>query len=695
MLQEVIDLQKEAVANIISQLNIKDNITFKSPTGSGKTYMMADVMDKIISQNSDIIFLVSSLSKGELAQQNEDKFEEYVKNKIFNHINPYLISNNTGKESRLYIPTDYNVYVLPRDLYKRKSKLKSGGALINFLDVMTKPSPFGMGKKIFLIKDESHITTTNLDNLKEKYFTKTINCSATPKFKNKTDKPDVQITEESAVSTKLIKKVVYGGNDENLEFALDKFKKVKEQYQEASLDKSFGKMVNPCLIIQISNKNKANEEIDGIKRLLNETKYQDLQWMLIVDNDKECDTNTILKKIPVSKWKEEAKKQESTIDIIIFKMVITEGWDIPRACMLYQMRDSQSEQLDEQVIGRVRRNPKLVRFEKLTNKSKELVTTAYVWGIVDKETKGTREVTLVSSQVQDEFKLKTTRLKRPIENISFDIKEYLNNQSKPIVPDSIFELYSKYCKVPSEISALGDSYITDIPTWFNFNNNIDNIIKKSKNITCDYDKNMELVVNEDGSVKNVTLPLLSYYTDNGNYINIGKGLWKRVDDKEDFSFDSLAEREWFEILLGLINEDAPIGNTDRVIKHINVTDLKTNEIEKKYLVGKNYLPNSEIKFEYYLYGIHSSYPDFIMKDYQNRIHLFESKSLNGSSRLFNKEDYEEKVNALKSCYLAASKLTGYYFYLPIKKEEDWTIFQYFNGIEKTMSKKDFLSFMIK
>ena len=36
-------------------------------------------------------------------------------------------------------------------------------------------------------------------------------------------------------------------------------------------------------------------------------------------------------------------------------MVITEG-DIPRACMLYQVRDSKSKQMDEQVVGRVRRN---------------------------------------------------------------------------------------------------------------------------------------------------------------------------------------------------------------------------------------------------------------------------------------------------------------------------------------------------
>jgi len=66
-------------------------------------------------------------------------------------------------------------------------------------------------------------------------------------------------------------------------------------------------------------------------------------------------------------------------------MVITEGWDIPRACMLYQVRDTQSKQLDEQVMGRVRRNPRLLDFETLCEKAQQLAMTAWVWGIASDE----------------------------------------------------------------------------------------------------------------------------------------------------------------------------------------------------------------------------------------------------------------------------------------------------------------------
>ena len=48
--------------------------------------------------------------------------------------------------------------------------------------------------------------------------------------------------------------------------------------------------------------------------------------MLIVNQDKKngqtCDTNDdVKKKLPVSRWKDYAKHKDSTIDIIIFKMV--------------------------------------------------------------------------------------------------------------------------------------------------------------------------------------------------------------------------------------------------------------------------------------------------------------------------------------------------------------------------------------
>ena len=123
MLSEVIELQDRAVTELVDKIGYISTTTFKAPTGSGKTYMMADLMNRVLTEEDNVIFLVSSLSKGDLAKQNYEKFVEYSDNHSFDKLKPYLIPSETSGENRLHIPTDYNVYVLPRDLYKEKSKL--------------------------------------------------------------------------------------------------------------------------------------------------------------------------------------------------------------------------------------------------------------------------------------------------------------------------------------------------------------------------------------------------------------------------------------------------------------------------------------------------------------------------------------------------------------------------------------------
>lgn len=688
MLQEVIDLQNGSVVNLLYHANKKDEVTFKAPTGSGKTHMMADFMDRVIADDEDVIFIVSSLSKGDLAKQNFEKFEEYVSKKDFLHINPFMISSETSGENRLFIPTDYNVYVLPRDLYKDKSKLKQG-ALADFLIAVTSPKPLGLGKKIYVIKDECHIATSNLDSLKDKYFTKVFNFSATPKL-SRGQRPDVELKEEDAIQAHLIKKVEYQDENESLDDALTKFEAIKTQYH-----KLLG--INPCMIIQISNKDKAEEELKDIFNTLS-INHADLKWMLIVDDDKKCDTNDMMKAkgLPVSKWKDHVKTSASVIDVIIFKMVITEGWDIPRACMLYQARNSRSKQLDEQVIGRIRRNPKLLQFESLSQAEKDLISVAYVWGVEDKEHRTVQPVKVAGitagNEIQQEMKIKTTRIKKDLEKKEFDLPTYLDKQKAPVATESVFSLYKKYKATSNEVKTLSGDYVTNFGEWFKFMNNIDGITQKSKEINCNYSDSMELVTDDKGNPVEVSLPLLSFYTDNEHYVRMNNWIWVRSDSEDkNFSFDSAAEQEWARILVDLTDEDAPTGN-GRIIKSVTIKEMVDDEEEmiKRYLFGKNFLSNSDIKFEYYLNGIHASYPDFIMKDYKDRIHLFETKSINQSSELdINKEEYEAKVEALKECYKQASVLTGYYFYLPVQVGSDWQIFRYFNGTEEKMSLREF------
>ena len=52
MTEAMQDLQKRAVNELFEKMKGNDKeLTFKAPTGSGKTYMMSALMDKILSED--------------------------------------------------------------------------------------------------------------------------------------------------------------------------------------------------------------------------------------------------------------------------------------------------------------------------------------------------------------------------------------------------------------------------------------------------------------------------------------------------------------------------------------------------------------------------------------------------------------------------------------------------------------------
>ena len=682
MLQEAIDLQNRAVNELVSLTSIKDVITFKSPTGSGKTFMMAKMMNALLERDDNLIFLVSSLSKGDLAEQNYLSFQEYEETKRFPKIQSYLINADVSEEEGVYIPLDYNVYVLPRDLYSKNKRLKAG-AMINFLNtVVGKQANGGLGKKIYLIKDECHVETSNINELNNiGYFKKVYNFSATPNI-SRNQFPDVVITDEEAQRAALIKGITLG-IDNDFEQAVKIFEEVKEQYRIL-----LG--VNPCLIVQISNKDEGRNEFENkIMPVLNKAEHQDLKWMYIVNQEKDCDTNDRIKLLPVKKWKARAKERNSLIDIIIFKLAISEGWDIPRACMLFQVRSVKSEQLNEQVVGRVRRNPCLLDFEKLGPEAQELALKSWVWGDVDFSVKKLIPVDLRSSDItQSEITMKTTSLADIRKKVDFDIDQFIDSISPKIATDSIFDLYRSYTASNNAIKEIGDEYIDNYSKWFNLCNNIAEIKRKYDQYVYDYAISMETTKDNDGNEKEVSFPAQSTYTDNGNYARIDNWIWQRKDGEKRFSFDSEAEQEWVEILKDLTSISLPTDPSKRLIG-------KTNDVFSEYFLwGKNYLSGSNIRFEYYLDGKHFSYPDFIMKDGYGRLHIFEVKSVNESNAFnFDEKSYTDKVAELVKCYKQASAITGYIFYLPIKKGSNWQIRRLMDGKEDIISEETFVEFV--
>lgn len=677
MLQEARDLQNNAVKELVklSETSLNREITFKAPTGSGKTFMMAKMMDEILKKQKDVIFLVSTLSKGNLAKQNYDKFCEY-KQSYFKNLNPYIINSETSGEERLTISNDYNVYVIPVNLLMKTGKIMKSAAMEEFLQYTTKSLTNKNRKRIFLIKDECHIETKNLNNYKMDYFDRIFNFSATPD-KKKNQIPDVEINEEDAINASLIKQIELKKDNYELKEAIDKLKEIKEDY----INKLY---VNPCLIIQISNEIKGNKEIDEI---IPQIEKAGLKWVLMLGDRNETNDVFKVKKLPKEKWRDYIKTDSSNIDVVIFKLTISEGFDIPRACMLYQVRDVKSEQLKEQVVGRVRRNPRLLDFEKLDEDAKKLAMTCYVWGDIEKNN-NVKEVEIKKDlDVENEIRIKTTRLKNLKKSKSFNIKKIIDNRTSDNHIMNIFEVYRNLQNKNTDIIDMCDNYIQSYDDWFKFNQSINDIVKSYNKQICDYEKNMETTKDKNGNEIFVTLPKMSSYVYiKENRLGIKNWVWKNLDDDTDFSFDSDAERKWAEFLKELL----PCSIDG--YKSKNTIGKSGNEMltMDDYYWGKNFLQSSEIKYEYYLDGKHFSYPDFIMKDSFGNIHIFEVKSINNSKdKLIDNKEYDRKINELKECYKKASELTGNIFYLPILDKVTWQIVRYKNGEKEELSETTF------
>lgn len=628
----------------------KTPLVCQAPTGSGKTWMMAHMMNDILSSPSgqDVVFLVSALSKGGLARQNFEKFCGYRAAGMFPALRPFLIESDYAGEGRLVIPETANVYVLPTANNRKNGRLNRG-ALLQFYEDMRDRK-----KRLWLVKDECHIATRSLDEQFQAFMEKEIAFSATPKLA-RGQEPDVVMEDTEAVQARLIKAVQVHDPEEPVTSALDRLKALQEPYRCL-----LG--MNPCLIIQISNKTEGAEQWDSLRKLLSE-QYPDLTWMYIVDDPKKCDTNDRLKNIrDIGRWKAYARDGSSRIDVIVFKLTITEGWDIPRACLLYQIRDTKSRQLDEQVIGRIRRNPRLADFERLPKEAQDLASLAEVWGIADKAVHESRLVVL-AEHVKDFLRVHPTRLKPVSEHRELDLPAFLSG--KQVRPQNLFQAGGALLREPEPVLAMCRAYADTPEKLWLFLSNLDSVREKAEACESDYS---QMEIGEE-----VTLPAFSFYDETPFRVDIPNWIWMRAERSRNgnepvsFSFDSEAEKRWASLLLTLASTDA-------------VSKIPSDR--PRYLWGKNFPFQSELNFAYYLDGIHASFPDFVMKDRRGKIRIFEVKSVNQSrAGLVDEEAYLAKVRAIREGYRQASRKLPYVFYLPVQTGDDWIIYRSEGGAE--------------
>lgn len=338
-------------------------IVFKAPTGSGKTFIMTKLLEKISLENGErVAFIWASIGKGDLHRQSYEsvvkELEGYPNCQLLDEA---FVSANSYLNDKQVIFVNWEKLVQKNrgtDTWKNSLMKDQEGR--NFIDLIEETKKNGI--KICLIVDESHIglsKDTSISMFRDEIIspTVTINMSATPNRK-----PDVEVTLEEAIAEGMIKQQLIinkdislnspdGSDDQDsvnlvLEKAEKQRKLIIEEYKKLELD------INPLVLVQVPNTELGDGAIRVVKEFLEKENITENNGKLAIwlDGYKYFDSEKI-------------KENNNTIDYLIFKTVVDTGWDCPRAHMLVKFRDVHSTTSKIQTVGRILRTPEGKKYD--------------------------------------------------------------------------------------------------------------------------------------------------------------------------------------------------------------------------------------------------------------------------------------------------------------------------------------------
>ena len=342
----------------------------QAPTGAGKTFIIARLIDAVCQQHPKTAVIFLTLSQGNLPEQASDKFDKYNMDTPWK----YIMAPSRNKTKAIDDPHDliaHKKYTWIIGI----SSLRSNTIILDKgrWDPFVEDLGF-QNQNLLLIWDEAHIGDQNQSKINEviartkKWFTKnnsknkffTLKTTATVPKKYKGTENIIRISDSEAENDHLIKsklELIFEKNvaDENHTFGqliqktLEKFKKVKKKYQEKKVN------INPAILIQVNGtqQKKYQEWDNNLLKIQSIIEKQNLTWAVYTNRQKNLSPN-LRKKKPTLAY---LAANDCEVDVIIFIYALATGWDIPRACFLLQLKELKSQTLNIQTIGRIKRNP--------------------------------------------------------------------------------------------------------------------------------------------------------------------------------------------------------------------------------------------------------------------------------------------------------------------------------------------------
>ena len=378
--------QEKAINKILNEVkeileeNREGTIVFQSPTGSGKTYTMSNVIQKLALDidfsNEDFCFVWVSIGKGELHKQSYKSLTKYLDGAP----NVYLLEQEFfGSRSRI---GKNEVVVVNWDKINQKDSSSGEWKNILMKDKETYNFPEILentrqeGRKIILIIDESHqgTTTDRATELRDEIIkpTITLEMSATPAL-NQYDKL-VKVNPNDPISEGLIKKEIIINQDIDeiseedidsqelvMECAYKKRLELKEAYEDNGVN------INPLVLIQLPNSDEGDVKREFVEKFLQDKGISTIDGNLAIWLSEEKQNTESPYIIP----------NDSNVGFLIFKQAIDTGWDCPRAQILVKFRETQSIVFEIQTVGRILRMPEGKHYDN------EILNRGYVFSNIE------------------------------------------------------------------------------------------------------------------------------------------------------------------------------------------------------------------------------------------------------------------------------------------------------------------------
>jgi type III restriction enzyme len=395
------EYQKKAVDNIYekadhflksSDENSLKRIIFRSPTGSGKTVMMAGIVERLALESDNNLSFVW-ISKGVLADQSRQKFESLVGGGGIEMSALEDILDNEIKENEV-------LFINWEKIFSKAGKddpdkdIKKGDPLNKFMrgnewDRTLKvfcENARAEGRKIVLIIDESHLNITpNTIAIIDEIIKPTlqIDVTATPKLQVHYDYGDREgeyIELQTVKDAEVIKKEVII----NVDIDRDELKSeksgdvliferaIKKREELEKLYKKEGSKIRPLVLIQLPNE---GEKLSALDKQKIEWAEEFLKGKGITYENKR-----------LAKWLTGKDKEnldnitdpDNNVEFLIFKQVVAVGWDCPRAHILLKFRETRSAVFEIQTVGRIMRMPEFKHYKN------EDLNRAYVYANLEK-----------------------------------------------------------------------------------------------------------------------------------------------------------------------------------------------------------------------------------------------------------------------------------------------------------------------